>query len=245
MPCFDDDRKRLLEARIGLVEWDREARELIVAITFADSEIEPAPRQEVQGRGLLGQEHRIVPRQHHYGSAEPQRRGARREPRQQGEGGRDLVPAGEVVLNQERAVVAKRFRFDVEIDEVMKALAHRRAGTRAAGLRRTKNSKPHDHSPYSRRAPVLAKQRWRLGLHVGIEQEYTRKGYRASLLHADHPLTLRPRSSTREYRRSAERCAHRELVRTSARNPVASGRPARLPPPGTVQGGAHDQWTSH
>src|SRR6516164_6848730 len=155
-PCFDDDRKRLLEARIGLVEWDREARELIVAITFADSEIEPALRQEVQGRGLLGQEHWIVPRQHHYGSAEPQRRGARREPRQQGEGGRDLVPAGEVVLNQERAVVAKRFRFDVEIDEVMKALAHRRAGTRAAGLRRTKNSKPHDHSPYSRRAPVLA-----------------------------------------------------------------------------------------
>src|SRR6516165_1044788 len=130
--------------------------EQIVAVTFADSEIEPALRQEVQGRGLLGQEHWIVPRQHHYGSAEPQRRGARREPRQQGEGGRDLVPAGEVVLNQERAVVAKRFRFDVEIDEVMKALAHRRAGTRAAGLRRTKNSKPHDHSSYSRRAPVLA-----------------------------------------------------------------------------------------
>ena len=30
-----------------------------------------------------------------------------------------MVPAGEVVLNQERAVVAKRFRFDVEIDEIM------------------------------------------------------------------------------------------------------------------------------
>ena len=70
-----------------------------------------------------------------------------------------MVPAGEVVLNQERAVVAKRFRFDVKIDEVMKALAHRRAGTRAAGLRRTKNSKPHDQSPYSRRASVLARQR--------------------------------------------------------------------------------------
>src|SRR5262245_19437739 len=39
----------------------------------------------------------------------------------------------------------------------MKALAHRRARTRAAGLRRTKNSKPHDQSPYSRRAPVLAR----------------------------------------------------------------------------------------
>src|SRR5262249_59498436 len=80
-------------------------------------------------------------------------------------------PAGEVVLNQERAVVAKRFRFDVKIDEVMKALAHRRAGTRAAGLRRTKNSKPHDQSPYSSRASVLARQRWRLGFHVGRSGE--------------------------------------------------------------------------
>ena len=43
-------------------------------------------------------------------------------------------------------MVAKRFRFDVEIYEVMKTLAHRRARTRAAGLRRTKNSKPHDQS---------------------------------------------------------------------------------------------------
>src|SRR5262249_26846406 len=53
----------------------------------------------------------------------------------------------------------------------MKALAHRRAGTRAAGLRRTKNSKPHDQSPYSRRASVLARQRWRLGFHVGRSEE--------------------------------------------------------------------------
>src|SRR5262249_4445589 len=113
---------------------------------------------------------------------------ARGEAGQQGEGGRDLVPAGEVVLNQERAVVAKRFRFDVEIDEVMKALAHRRAGTRAASLRRTKNSKSHDQNPYSRRAPVLARQRWRLGFHVGIERG---KGYPASLHHADLKMSLR------------------------------------------------------
>src|SRR5215831_8900927 len=53
----------------------------------------------------------------------------------------------------------------------MKALAHRRAGTRAAGLRRTKNSKPHDQSPYSRRASVLDRQRWRLGFHVGRSEE--------------------------------------------------------------------------
>jgi hypothetical protein len=41
-PCFGDDRKRLFEPRIGLFERDRETRELIVAITLANSEIEPA-----------------------------------------------------------------------------------------------------------------------------------------------------------------------------------------------------------
>jgi hypothetical protein len=40
--------------------------------------------------------------------------------------------------------------FDVEVDEVMKALAHRGAGKRAAGLRRTKNSEPHGRGPISR-----------------------------------------------------------------------------------------------
>jgi len=142
-PCFGDDRKRLFEARIGLLERDRETPELVLAITLADAEIEPALRQEVQGRGLLGQDHRIVPRQHHHGSAEPQGRGARREPRQQRQRGRDLVPAGEVMLDQEGTVIAERFRFDVEVDEVMKALVHRGAGKRAVGLRRTKNSEPH------------------------------------------------------------------------------------------------------
>jgi hypothetical protein len=41
-PCFGDDRKRLFEARIGLLERDRETPELVVAITLADAEIEPA-----------------------------------------------------------------------------------------------------------------------------------------------------------------------------------------------------------
>jgi hypothetical protein len=40
-------------------------------------------------------------------------------------------------------VIAEGFRFDVEIDEVMKALAHRGADTRTTSLRRTKDSKSH------------------------------------------------------------------------------------------------------
>src|SRR5262249_53536510 len=139
-----DDRERLLEARVGLRERDRETPELVVAITLADPEIEPAIRQQVESRRLLGQDHRIVPWKHHHGGAEPQSRGARREPGEEGEVGRDLVPAGEVMLDQERAVIAERFRLDVEIDEVMKPLAHAGAGMQTAGLRGTKNSKTHD-----------------------------------------------------------------------------------------------------
>src|SRR5271166_6992824 len=53
------------------------------------------------------------------------------------------------MLDQEGTVIAERFRFDVEIDEIMKPLAHWGAGKRAAGLRRTKNSKPHVRGPIS------------------------------------------------------------------------------------------------
>jgi hypothetical protein len=47
------------------------------------------------------------------------------------------------MLDQEGTVIAERFRFDVEVDEVMKTLAHRGAGKRAVGLCCTKNSEPH------------------------------------------------------------------------------------------------------
>jgi len=44
-------------------------------------------------------------------------------------------------------VIAEGFRFDVEIDEVMKALAHLGADTRTTSLRRTKDSKSHSCKP--------------------------------------------------------------------------------------------------
>src|SRR5262249_22340150 len=88
------------------------------------------------------------------------------------------------------AVVAKRFRFDVEIDEVLKALAHRRAGTRAAGLRRTKNSKPHDHRPYSRRAPVLVSNAGDSASMSALSKNI--RGRATELIApSDHPLTLK------------------------------------------------------
>ena len=60
------------------------------------------------------------------------------------------------MLDQERAVIAERFGFDVEIDEVMEALAHGGAGTRAAGLRRAEKSEPHNRNPLPKRCENLS-----------------------------------------------------------------------------------------
>jgi hypothetical protein len=76
-PRPDDHGQGLLETRFGLLHRDAEALELVVAITLADAEIEAPAGQQVERRRLLGEQHRVVPRQHQHGGAEPQRRGAR------------------------------------------------------------------------------------------------------------------------------------------------------------------------
>ena len=100
-PRFDDERETFLEALVGLFHRNAEARELVVAIALADAEFEPAAGQQVDGGGLLGQQHRIVPGQHHHRGAEPQRLGARREPGQQRQARRNLAEASEMMLDHE------------------------------------------------------------------------------------------------------------------------------------------------
>ena len=63
-----------VEPRVGLLHRHAEPGELVVAVALADAEIEPAAGQEIEGRGLLGQQHRVVPRQHDDRRAEAQRR---------------------------------------------------------------------------------------------------------------------------------------------------------------------------
>src|SRR6516164_5149268 len=53
---FGDDLDGLLEARLGLLQGYAEPGEFIVAIALADPEIEPAARQQIEGRGLLGKQ---------------------------------------------------------------------------------------------------------------------------------------------------------------------------------------------
>jgi len=69
-PGFDQHVEAFVEARVGLVHVDAEALELVVAIALADAEIESPARQQVERRGLLGQENGVVPGQDDDRSAE-------------------------------------------------------------------------------------------------------------------------------------------------------------------------------
>src|SRR5579885_956399 len=137
------DVERLLEARLGLLRRDLEALELGVAVALADAEVEAAVAEQVEGGGLLGEQHRIVPGQHHHRGAEPERRGARGERHQQHQGGGGLLPAAEMVLDREARHQAERLGLDVEIEIVAEALAGLGGKSRRIRLGRTEQTETH------------------------------------------------------------------------------------------------------
>jgi len=112
---------------------------LAPAIALADPEIEAAVRQEVEGRGLFGEERRVVPGQHEHGSAEAHCRRLRGEIGQEVQRRRDLAETGEMVLDQEDAVKAERLRFAdildvVVVDPAVAGLLAGITGNRADGI---------------------------------------------------------------------------------------------------------------
>ena len=172
----DDERlghhlDRFLEARLGLLRRDAEAGELVVPIALADAEIEPAAGNQIERRRLLGQQHRIVPGQHDDGGAEPQRGGAHGERGLQHQRGGDLVPAGEMMLDQEARTIAERLGLDGVVEIVAEALPGFRAEVLGAGLRRAEDSELH--------AASLLENRWR-GRGRIIAGQVFRRRYRAS-----------------------------------------------------------------
>ena len=70
-PTFHDDVERFTKPCIGFRHGNAKTGEFIVAIAFADAEIEPAAGQKIDRGGLLGEQYRIVPRQHQDCGAEP------------------------------------------------------------------------------------------------------------------------------------------------------------------------------
>ena len=130
-PRLEDHLEALVEARVGLLHWHAETGELVVPVSLADAEIEPSPGEEVERGGLLRQQHGIVPGQHEHRGTQSQPARARAEPGQELERGRDLAIAGEVVLDDERAVEAEGLGLDVVVDEIAEPLAAVELGTAA------------------------------------------------------------------------------------------------------------------
>ena len=135
--------KGFLETRFGLFGRDLKSLELAVAVAFADAEIEPALRKEIERCRFFGEQHRIVPRRHDDCRAEPKRLRAHGQRGEQHQGRRDLIPAAEMVLNREARVKAERLGLDIEIEEVEKTLAGFRAKSGPIRLRRTEQTETH------------------------------------------------------------------------------------------------------
>src|SRR5436190_9192376 len=152
-PCLAQKGERLLIALLGFRHRDAEAVELAPAIALADAEIEAAVRQQIEGRGLLGEECRVVPWQHQYGGAEPHRCGLRRQIGQEIQGRRDLAETGEMVLDQEHAVKAELFGLADVIDVVAVDPAVARLLARI-GARAAEQSETHTVLYNANRAPL-------------------------------------------------------------------------------------------
>jgi hypothetical protein len=113
----------LLETRLGLFGRHRKTREFVVAVALAHSQIKPAAREQIQGRNLLCEQHRVVPWQYKNRRAEAKARGASRNKSQKGKRRRDLADASKVVLRHEARMESECFGLNVGSDEIEKALA--------------------------------------------------------------------------------------------------------------------------
>ena len=143
-PRLADDFDGLIEALGRLFDRDAEAVELGLPIALADAEIEAAAREQIERRRLLGDEHGIVPGQHDDGGAEPNVARLRREIGKQGERGRDLAVAGEMMLDQEHVAEAESVGLDHVVDEAVVAEAVFEAD-RALGARAAEQAELHGH----------------------------------------------------------------------------------------------------
>ena len=147
-PRFEDHIKRFIESGIGLLHRNAEAGEFVVPIAFADAEIEPAAGEKIDGRGLLGKEHRIVPRQHQNRRAKAERSRFRRDPGQQRQACRDLAEPGEMMLNEKGGMITERLGLNIVFDELAITLARIRVGAAMAGRGAAEQTEAHEGLSY-------------------------------------------------------------------------------------------------
>src|SRR5262245_23850065 len=122
-PRLADDLHGLVEALGGLRDRDAEAVELGLAIALADAEVDAPAAEKIERGDLLGDQHRVVPGQHHDGGAQANVPRARREIGQYRHRGRNLAMAGEMMLHHEELAETQPIGFAHILDETLIALA--------------------------------------------------------------------------------------------------------------------------
>src|SRR5262245_54842262 len=141
-PSLAQERHCLLKALGCLLDRDAKARELRLPVTLAHAEVESPLRQEIERGDLLGEQDRIVPRQHHNGASKAYSSRTPCKVAQEIERSRKLPDAGKVVLDYEHAVVAKILGIEHVIDVI--AVAQAVSGRPIArGLGSAEQSKLH------------------------------------------------------------------------------------------------------
>jgi len=147
-PRLEHHLEALVEPLVGLFHRNAESGELVVPVALADAEVDPAAGEQVYGGDLLGQQHGVVPGQRNHRGAEPQRLGARADPREQVQGRGDLTEAGEVVLDDEGADVAERLGLHVVLDELPEAGPAVDVRAAPLGLSASEEPEPHQAAPF-------------------------------------------------------------------------------------------------
>ena len=122
-PRLADHLHRLVEPLGRLLGRDAEPGKLVAAVALADAKIQAAVRQQIECGRLLGDEDRVVPRQHDDRGAEADALGAGRQIGEQIHRRRDLAEAGEMVLDEKDAGEAEPLGLDDVIDEVVIGVA--------------------------------------------------------------------------------------------------------------------------
>ena len=113
-PRPPDDLDALLHQPSPVAPIDAEHVELLQLVPEAEAQPEPASRQEIDDRGLLGHVERVVQRQQEHGRPDGDPLGPGRDGGGHGEGGREVRVVDEVVLGQPDHVEAEGLhRLDV------------------------------------------------------------------------------------------------------------------------------------
>ena len=137
---LEDDVDRLLPAHAAGRQLQTEALELVVLVAAPEPDVDPAAGQQIQRGDLLGDDQRMVERDHDDGGAHPQPRRLGRDVRRELHGAREIAIRGEVMLGQPDVAEAERLGGLGDLDPAREDLLR---GTRRGRLHEQEGPEVH------------------------------------------------------------------------------------------------------